>query len=148
MRHVFERSLRIPASAQRVFAWHEAPGALEKLIPLGDPVYLVEHTGGISNGARVVLKMGFGPLALRWVAIHQGYQRGVRFQDKQQSGPFHYWLHTHNFQSIGPGACVLHDHVEFELPFSLLADLALPIVLHKLNTTFDYRHRVTLAAFT
>ncbi len=148
MRHIFERSVSLPASAERVFAWHEAPGALEKLIPPGDPVRVVEHTGGIADGARVVLRMGYGPLALRWVAIHQGYQRGVRFQDKQQSGPFQYWLHTHTFQPLGNNACVLHDHVEFELPFSPLSDVALPFIRRKLNATFDYRHRVTLAAFT
>jgi len=148
VKHIFERSLRVPASAETVFAWHEAPGALEKLIPPGDPVHVVEHTGGIQNGARVVLRMGYGPLAVRWIAIHEGYVRGLQFQDRQQSGPFAYWLHTHTFRAEGPNACVLHDHVEFELPFSPMLELAMPFVRRKLEATFAYRHRVTLEAFT
>lgn len=148
MKHVFEKSIRIPASAERVFAWHEAPGALEKLIPPGEPIRVLEHTGGISNGARVVLSMGYPPLAIRWVAIHEGYIAGRRFQDREQSGPFRFWLHTHTFTPDGAEASILRDHVEFELPLSPIADLALPLVTRKLEATFAYRHNVTLTAFT
>lgn len=147
MKHVFEKSVRIPASADRVFAWHEAPGALEKLIPPGDPVHVIEHTGGIRDGARVVLRMGYGPLALKWIAIHQGYAEGRQFQDRQQSGPFRFWLHTHTFDADGPNASVLHDHVEFELLFSPASEIAMPFVKRKLESAFAYRHKMTLDAF-
>lgn len=147
MRHVFEKTLLVPASAERVFAWHEEPGALEKLIPPGDPVRVVEHTGGIQDGARVVLQMGYPPLALRWVAVHEGYVPGRQFRDRQQSGPFAFWLHTHLFQSTGADSSTLTDHVEFELPFSPVSDLLLPLVLRKLEKTFAYRHSVTLGTF-
>lgn len=142
MMHVFEKSLRIPASAERAFAWHEEPGTLAKLIPPGDPIRIVEHTGGIRDGARVVLRMG----PIRWVAIHQGYVAGRQFQDRQQSGPFRSWLHTHSFESDGPDACVLRDHVDFELPLSPFSEIAMPLVRRKLEKTFAYRHRVTMDA--
>ena len=147
MRHVFEKTLLVPASAERVFAWHEAPGALQKLIPPGDPVRVVEHTGGIRDGARVVLRMGYPPFALRWIAVHEGYVAGRQFRDRQQSGPFTFWLHTHSFESLGEGGSVLRDHVEFELPFGGLGEMGMPLVLRKLEKTFEYRHSVTLAAF-
>ncbi len=142
MRQIFEKTLALPVSAEEAFAWHEAPGALQKLIPPGEPIRVVEHTGGIKNGARVVLQMG----PVRWVAIHQGYQEGRQFQDLQQSGPMRYWLHTHTFEPAGPNASVLRDHVEFELPFSPLSNFALPLVRRKLEKTFAYRHQVTLEA--
>lgn len=142
MRHVFEKTLRLPVSAARAFDWHEQPGTLQKLIPPGEPIRIVEHTGGIRNGARVVLKMG----PIRWVAVHQGYVAGRQFQDKQASGPMRYWLHTHTFADT-EGGCVLTDHVEFELPLSPLSEVVMPLVRRKLDSTFAYRHRVTLAAF-
>lgn len=148
MRHIFEKAVRIAASAERVFAWHEQPDALKKLIPPGDPVHVLEHTGGIRNGARVVLRMGYFPFAVRWAAVHEGYIAGRQFQDRQHSGPMRFWLHTHFFEPDGDEACVLRDHVEFELPFSPVADVALPLVLKKLEETFAYRHRVTAAGVT
>jgi len=143
VRHVFEKSVRLGASAECVFAWHEEPGALEKLIPPGEPIRVVEHTGGIRNGARVVLKIG----PLTWVAVHEGYLEGREFRDREVSGPFRYWLHTHSFLAEGERACTLVDHVEFEFPFSPLADLVLPLVRGKLKKTFAYRHRVMLEVF-
>ena len=148
MKHVFEKSLRVPAAAKRVFAWHAAPGALGKLIPPGEPIRILEHSGGIENGARVVLRMGYPPLAFRWIAIHEGYVEGRQFQDRQLQGPFRFWLHTHSITAEGAHACTLLDHVEFELPLSPLSDIALPLVRRKLEATFQYRHEVTLRAFT
>ncbi|MDQ6675738.1 MAG: SRPBCC family protein [Acidobacteriota bacterium] len=148
MRHVFEMQVRIAASAERVFAWHEEPGALQKLIPPGEPVRVVEHTGGIHDGARVVLRIGYFPFSVRWVAVHEGYIEGRQFKDRQHSGPMRFWLHTHTFEPDGEGACILRDHVEFQLPLSPVADLALPLVLRKLEKTFSYRHRLTAAALS
>ena len=142
MRHVFEKTLRLPVSAARVFAWHEEPGALQKLIPPGEPIRILEYTGGIRDGARVVLQMG----PVKWVAVHQGYEFGRRFQDKQVSGPMRYWLHTHSFAD-DEGGSVLTDHVEFELYLSPLSEVVMPLVRRKLRNTFEYRHAVTLAAF-
>jgi len=147
VRHVFEKSVRLEASAERVFAWHEEPGALEKLIPPGEPIRVVEHTGGIRDGARVVLRMGYGPFALRWVAVHEGYVQGREFRDREESGPFRYWLHTHSFLPEGKEQCVLKDHVEFELPFWVVGEMAEPLVRRKLENTFTHRHRVMLEVF-
>ena len=142
MRHVFEKTLRLPVSASLVFDWHEQPGSLEKLIPPGEPIRVLEHTGGIRDGARVVLQMG----PVRWVAVHQGYEYGRRFQDLQASGPLRYWLHKHEFADV-EGGSMLTDHVEFELFLSPVADIVLPLVRWKLRKMFAYRHAVTLAAF-
>jgi ligand-binding SRPBCC domain-containing protein len=147
MKHVFEKTLLVPASAEQIFDWHEAPGALQKLIPPGDPVQVLEHTGGIKDGARVALRIGYPPFALRWVAVHEGYIPGRQFRDRQQSGPFAFWLHTHSFEPAGGDSSTLRDHVEFELPFSPVSDLMLPLVLRKLEKTFAYRHAVMLSAF-
>ncbi len=37
-RITFVKTLDLPASAEEVFAWHEAPGAFERLTPPREPV--------------------------------------------------------------------------------------------------------------
>ncbi|HKJ01955.1 MAG TPA: hypothetical protein VJ997_05855, partial [Longimicrobiales bacterium] len=49
-----------------VFAWHERPGALERLTPPWANVEVEERHGGIRDGARVVLRVHQGPARFRW----------------------------------------------------------------------------------
>ena len=60
---VFVRRVRIPAPAAEVFRWHLRPGAFERLAPPWEPLEVVERTGGIADGGRVVLRLRIGPLA-------------------------------------------------------------------------------------
>lgn len=125
-----------------MFAWHEREGALERLTPPWDRVEVVERSGGISDGDRVVLRIGRRPLRARWVAEHYGYEAGRVFHDRQTSGPFSRWEHTHLVEPDGAEACWLTDRIEFELPCAALAGpLATPIVTATLERTFGYRHR-------
>jgi ligand-binding SRPBCC domain-containing protein len=145
---IFEKRTRIPAPARQVFAWHEGPDALRSLIPPRDPVRVVRQSGGVRDGAEVVLALGFGPLSIYWVACHKNYLAGRQFTDVQKKGPFHFWEHTHTILPDGPDACILIDHVEYELPFGFLGRFALPLVRRKLKEMFAWRHQVTFEANT
>jgi uncharacterized protein (TIGR01777 family) len=141
---VFVRSTRIEAPAGEVFRWHARPGAFERLTPPWEPVELVEQTGGIADGARVVLRIGAGPARLRWVAEHRDYVEGEQFRDVQVEGPFARWVHTHRFEQDGPDACTLEDHIEYALPAGALGRLAGGAYARaKLDRVFAYRHRTT-----
>src|SRR5262245_22369196 len=88
---LFVRRSRIAAPAADVFAWHTRPGALARLTPPWEHVEVLEQHGGIENGARVVLRMGRGPLRTRWIAEHRDYIAGEQFRDVQVVGPFARW---------------------------------------------------------
>lgn len=148
MKQVFEKRIRIPAPASQVFAWHESPDALRWLIPPGDPVKVVARSGGIRDGATVVLEIGYTPLKIRWVARHKNFVEGRQFTDVQEKGPFAFWEHTHTVIPDGHSACFLIDHVEYELPFGIFGRLALPLVRRKLEALFAWRHQVTFEANT
>jgi len=140
----FIRRSRIDAPAAEVYAWHALPGALERLTPPGERVKVIEKTGGIERGARVVLQFGRWPFRRRWVAEHQDFEAGRYFSDVQVSGPFAYWKHTHSFEPDGPSACFLEDRVEYALPFGVLGRwFAGWYVRRKLAKLFEYRHQVT-----
>ena len=140
----FVRRTRIRAPAERVFRWHEMPGAFEKLTPPGASVCVVSQTGGIRDGARRELIIGHAPASIRWIAAHDGYIEGRQFRDTQVRGPFRQWVHTHLFEADGPDACYLDDRVEYELPFGRVGEWLLEAVMErKLERLFEYRHRVT-----
>ena len=142
--------LSVPVPAAEVFAWHERPGAFERLTPPWQTVR-VEHMEGIRTGDRAVFRVGPGP-GVRWVAEHRGYSDACQtrdggvcqFEDVQIEGPFASWTHTHRMFDEGDGASVLEDHVEAGLPGGVIAEaLGGGAARAEFARLFGYRHRVT-----
>ena len=144
----FVKSISLPASAEAVFAWHEASGAFERLTPPTEPVTVLRHVGGIKDGAQVSLRVGPWPLSLRWDLEHRDYQEGRSFTDVQVRGPFRSWTHVHRMIPQGPSSSVLEDAIEYEMPFGILGRMAARIFMQpKLARLFAFRHEVTRRAF-
>jgi ligand-binding SRPBCC domain-containing protein len=140
----YVRRSRIVAPAAEVYEWHGLPDALEQLTPPWEHAKVIEKTGGIERGARVVLQVGRWPLRTRWVAEHQDFEAGRYFSDLQVAGPFAYWKHTHTFEPDGPAASFLEDRVEYALPLGALGRwFGGWYVRRKLARLFEYRHAVT-----
>jgi len=141
---IFSRRLRIPAPATDVFQWHARPGAFERLTPPWEAVEILERSGGIENGARVVLRMRLGPFSRQWIAEHYGYEEGRQFRDVQVTGPFARWNHTHRIEPQGLDSCILEDRIEDALPGGQLGQMvAGAFAKKKLERLFTYRHAVT-----
>ena len=142
--HVFHQSSCLDYPADRVYDWHARPGSLQRLFPPWERVELLEHTGGISNGARAVLEVRIGPVPVTWVAEHRDCVPGRQFTDVQVEGPFARWEHSHRFEPIDPDACLLEDRVEYALPLEPASSVILGrAVADRLQRAFDFRHRVT-----
>lgn len=141
----FVKRTRIDAPAQEVFAWHTRPGAFERLSPPWEDARVIERTGGIMDGDRVVLAARIGPFPVRWVVEHRDYQEGVQFRDVQMTGPFARWEHTHRVEALGRNACYLEDQIDYALPLGCFGELlGGGVVRGKLQRLFDYRHRTTM----
>ncbi len=137
---------RIDAPAAEVFRWHARPGAFERLLPPWEAVEVVERTGGIRDGDRVMIRSRVGPLWTRWVVEHRDYIEGVQFRDVQIAGPFRNWEHTHRVIPDGPHASTLEDEIEYQLPLGAPGRLlGNALVKSKLERMFRYRHAVTRA---
>src|SRR3954449_13481096 len=140
----FVKESRIEATPAAVFAFHESPGALERLTPPWERVELVEGGGSIRPGSRVVLRTRIGPVPLRWVAEHTEYEPPRTFADRQVSGPFASWHHRHLFLDDGSGGTVLRDEVDYEPPMGWLGRrLGGRFLDRKLRRLFAYRHETT-----
>jgi uncharacterized protein len=138
---IVERTSTLPASVEEAFAWHERPGAFERLLPPWERVTVVERSGGIRNGARTVVKMRVGPARFRWQARHRDYEQGRKFVDEQVEGPFSHWVHEHRFEPEGPGATRYTDRIEFGPPFGTVgAAAARWLARPRAERLLAYRH--------
>jgi uncharacterized protein (TIGR01777 family) len=141
---IFERRSPMPVSAEELFEWHTRPGAFERLVAPWQRVKVVERHGGITDGARLVLQVQAGPLRGKWTAEHHDVVAGRQFADRQVTGPFKAWDHTHRFIPDGDDASILEDHLEYELPGGRVGRLlgsrpARP----QLERVFRFRHERT-----
>ncbi len=147
---MFIKCSEIQASASDVFAWHQSPDALKKLIPPWEQVTVEQPPASLGDGAQAVLVLHIGPIKLRWVARHRNFidrgEQGGEFTDEQVSGPFTSWVHRHIVRATGPTSCVLEDRIEYAVPMGRLGEfLAGWHVRKKLTRMFDYRHTATIS---
>ncbi len=147
----FFKSSAIQACARDVFAWHQSPGALNRLIPPWEKVTVEQAPTSLGDGATAVLVLHVGPFKLRWVARHRDFidrgEDGGEFTDEQGSGPFASWVHRHIVRATGPGSCTLEDRIKYAVPLGRLGELLVGWhVRKKLKRMFDYRHAATISA--
>ncbi|HUQ72149.1 MAG TPA: TIGR01777 family oxidoreductase [Planctomycetaceae bacterium] len=136
----------LPVSAAEAFAWHEQPGALERLTPPWEAVQVVQRGQSLQPGERVTVRVRIGPAWVDWVAEHRRYVPGVEFQDVLISGPFAAFEHTHRMEANDAESCTLVDAIDYRLPAGLLGRLlADGAIRAKLTRMFRYRHAVTTA---
>lgn len=117
----------VAAPLDEVFAWHERPGALSRLLPPWQPVRVLGEAVSLRDG-HAVLGLPFG---LRWVARHRDYDPPYRFTDELTSLPLR-WQHRHEFAEAalsGPPSTRVIDRVTTWVPSWLLVPM------------FRYRHR-------
>ncbi|NNL65687.1 MAG: SRPBCC family protein [Myxococcales bacterium] len=140
----FVKESVIEASAERVFAFHEAPDAFERLQPPWQTTEIVKPPTSLEVGTRVVLRVKLGPLWQTLVAEHVAYEPGHMFADRMVEGPFAHWLHRHVVTPKGPDRCVLTDDIEYELPLGVLGRVFGGwFARRNLERMFAYRHQVT-----
>lgn len=148
----YSRSLTVPVPSTALFAWHERPGAFERLAPPWQRVEVVRSEGRITDGAQVELRTWLPPglpvgVPVRWLIEHRDYVAGRQFRDVQLSGPFARWSHLHRFDP-GPdaGTSRLTDAIDYALPFGVIGAIGGGAVARReLERLFRYRHAVTLA---
>jgi len=141
----FQMESRIAAPPEMVFRFHESPDALTQLIPPWEKMRVAEASGSLRPGSLVVLKGRVaGIIPVKWVALHTEYEPPHLFVDRQESGPFAYWLHHHRFIDDGAGGTLLRDEVDYQLPLGPIGQLfGGGFVRAKLDKMFRFRHEVT-----
>lgn len=143
----FAKESVIKASAERVFAFHEAPDAFERLQPPWQKTDILQPPASLEVGTRVVLRVKVGPIWQTIVAEHVAYEPGTMFVDRMVEGPFPKWVHKHIVTPKSENECTLTDDIEYELPLGMLGRVFGGwFARRNLERMFDFRHRVTREA--
>ncbi|MEI8214210.1 MAG: TIGR01777 family oxidoreductase [Planctomycetota bacterium] len=145
---LFEASSAFDCDQHQLFAYHQSPGAIDRLIPPWEDITVLSSQDSLEVGSKVVLENRMFGLRLKVKAIHVEYEPERLFVDSMEQGPFRRWLHRHQFDPIQNGGSQatssrLTDHIEFELPLAPVSHIALPWLRSKLAAMFAYRHQVT-----
>lgn len=142
MRFTKERVIR--ATPERVFAFHELPDVMMRLLPPWESSRIVEAAPSLHVGSRAIIDTKlFRFITVRWEALHTAYDPPRMFEDTQVKGPFRSWRHRHIVEPHAEGA-LLRDELEYEPPLGVLGRLGAPLlIVPRLQKLFDYRHEVT-----
>lgn len=133
----------MPVPIEQAFAYHDRPGALERLIPPWKKVTIVRSDQSLQPDSQVIMRVHMGPLKPKWVARHTRLERPHHFQDIQESGPFAHWQHDHRFEARGDKSLLIDD-VSYQAPLGKIGSiLSHRLINTELQTMFAYRHRVT-----
>ncbi|REK15578.1 MAG: cyclase [Planctomycetota bacterium] len=144
LRRRYVKEIRIDASPEVVFRFHESPEALRSLIPPWEKMEVAESSGSLQPGSKVVLRGRVAVFPVRWVAVHTEYDPPHLFADRQESGPFAFWYHRHRFIDDGRGGTILRDEVEYQAPLGWIgALLGGWLIRRKLERMFAFRHQTT-----
>ena len=131
------REQRLPGTPEELFPFFADAANLEAITPPWLHFRIVTpHPVEMREGALIEYRLRLRGIPIRWRTRIEEWKPGVRFVDRQQSGPYRVWHHTHEFEADGPDHTLMRDTVRFEVPF---ARLAMPLVSRDLKRIFDYR---------
>lgn len=157
MAFTFQSEQWVPYPAESVFAFFADPQNLPALMPKWQnariehasvipPSRTAAHANMAGTGSQVVLSFcpirGL-PFRKRWQAEITDFVLNSHFTDRQISGPFAFWTHTHRIRSVdraGINITVIVDQVEYEPPMGILGHIANSVFLRsQIERTFAYR---------
>jgi ligand-binding SRPBCC domain-containing protein len=151
----------LPAPIELVWDYHQnVHKALPALSPPEADVRIETADLPLKIGSRVTLTANapLGPFRrrIRWVARYTDFRppksvvfgEEARWTDEQESGPFAYWKHQHEFEAVDSASTRVVDHVTYRPPLGPLGLLLDPLLIRpKLHRLFAHRHSALAATF-
>lgn len=111
MSHSFDYKFTVTAPLTAVSRFHHDTRILKKLTP--PPIFVqIHHFEPLAEGSLAEFTLWFGPLPVRWQAVHSNVS-SAGFTDTQVSGPLQHWAHTHRFTAVTPHVTQVHEHIAY-----------------------------------
>jgi len=109
----FDFTFAVRAPLVAVAEFHRDTRALKRLTPL--PIFMQLHrVEPMGEGSVSEFTLWFGPIPVRWVAVHSNVDPQRGFTDTQARGPLKRWRHTHIFSAEGSDVTRVKEHIEYE----------------------------------
>lgn len=108
----FRHTFTVQAPLSAVAAFHYDTRALKRLTP--PPLFIQLHRfDPLADGAEADFTMWFGPLPVRWLAVHNEVGE-FGFVDHQVRGPLAHWQHRHTFQALDEQTTRIVDEITYD----------------------------------
>jgi len=148
--HRLVRRQHLARPRNEVFAFFEDATNLARITPnhLGFEI-LTPPPIVMGRGTRIDYRIRLFGLPMRWKTEIEVYDRGEQFVDRQMSGPYKLWRHTHTFEDAPDGGTEMGDVVEYAIgwgPAGAIAHRA--FVRRTVEGIFDYRAKVVENIFS
>ncbi|MDW8350502.1 MAG: SRPBCC family protein [Anaerolineae bacterium] len=121
----FEYAFIVNAPLDRVWAFHDDPTALPKVMTGPVKMHIHHVDRPLRPGSRILMTMQIGPIRRRWNVRLREREAPHFFTDEQieGEGPFRRWRHTHLFEAIDAQRTRVIDRLEYELPFGVIGKI-------------------------
>jgi ligand-binding SRPBCC domain-containing protein len=137
---LLEREQVLEAEIERAFEFFSRAENLEAITPPWLRFRIVTPTPiEMRPGALITYRLRLHGLPIRWRTRIDEWDPPEGFVDRQLSGPYALWHHTHSFERIGDRRTLMRDRVRYAHRFGPIGALAEPIVRRDLDRIFDHR---------
>ena len=129
--HIYQHQFTVNAPLAEVFDFHCQRSSFEAISPPGIIMRLHSAPDVLGQGDEMRFTMWLGPIPVPWHARIENVTP-TQFQDRQLSGPFSEWIHTHRFEAVDANTTIVHDQVASKLsrnPFWLAVGLGMRLGL-------------------
>ncbi len=143
--YTLERTQVIERSLSETFAFFGDAFNLERITPPFLRFHILTPRPVVMQAGTILeYELSMFGLRFHWKTLIEKWTPETSFIDVQLTGPYSMWRHTHTFEELDQNRTLVHDHVEYRVPFSFLGRIAHTLfVKQSLNKIFDYRAAVT-----
>ena len=140
--YVLEREQCFAQPRQELFRFFADAGNLSTITPpflsfrILTPMPMEMHAG-----ARLAYRLKLYGMPVSWHTLIESYEEPHAFVDRQVSGPYRLWHHTHTFTDLPGGGTHMRDVVRYQLPFGPLGRLTHALLVKRtVERIFDWRY--------
>jgi len=140
---LLEREQRVELPIEQTFELYGDASHLARLTPAFLNFRVVSPAPVVMGvGTLIEYRLRLHGVPIRWLTRIEQWEPPHGFVDRQVSGPYALWHHTHEFEADGD-ATLIRDRVRYRIGFGPLGALALRLVVRRdLERIFDHRRAV------
>jgi ligand-binding SRPBCC domain-containing protein len=143
---VLRREQILDAPVERAFEFFSRAENLEAITPPWLRFRITTPTPiAMEAGALIRYRLRLHGIPVRWLTRIEEWDPPRGFVDRQVSGPYALWHHTHSFETLDDGRTRMADIVRYGHRLGPLGGLAEPVVRRDLRRIFDYRREAIAA---
>lgn len=147
--HTLEQEQTLPISLDEAWDFFSSPANLDAITPddLGFRI-TCPLADRMFEGQIITYRIRLAPLVdMTWVTEIKSVEERRAFVDEQRFGPYKFWHHRHEFESV-TGGVLMRDKVHYALPFGPLGGIAHTLfVRRKLECIFRFRYDLLAERF-